>query len=186
MIIEGIVTTVDLAGQVNIAPMGPTQGSDIGPWLLRPFMSSRTYANLRATDQAIFHIVDDVGLLARAAIGQLKIESVPLRRLEDGSGWVIVDACRWLQLRVVEWVEEGPRATAHCHVVQQKTQRDFVGWNRAKHAVLEAAILATRTHLIAKDALARDLQRLRPLVDKTGGPQEQEAFELLEQFILGR
>ncbi len=61
--------------------------------------------------------------------------------------------------------------------------RDFFGLNRAKHAVVEAAILATRKHMIPLASLKADFERLRPLIEKTGGPREREAFELLERFV---
>ena len=49
--------------------------------------------------------------------------------------------------------------------------RDFFGFNRAQHAVLEAAILATRVGLLPAGEIFAQLERLRPLVAKTGGPR---------------
>jgi hypothetical protein len=57
------------------------------------------------------------------------------------------------------------------------------GFNRAKHAVLEAAILATRTHLIPPAEIEKEFERLRVIVNKTAGPQETEAFALLEAHV---
>jgi hypothetical protein len=61
--------------------------------------------------------------------------------------------------------------------------RDFFGFNRAKHAVLEAAILATRLQLLPRDDVWSQLDALRLIVDKTAGPREAEAFELLARFV---
>ena len=60
---------------------------------------------------------------------------------------------------------------------------DFFGFNRARHAVLEAAILATRGHLLPAVEIQAELARLRPWVDKTGEPAEHRAFQFLSEYI---
>lgn len=68
MILEGLVTTLDESDRVNIAPMGPIVDPSMTTLVLRPFKTSRTFANLRASRQGVFHVTDDVWLLARAAV----------------------------------------------------------------------------------------------------------------------
>jgi hypothetical protein len=58
--------------------------------------------------------------------------------------------------------------------------RPFVGFNRARHAVVEGAILVTRLHMLGAAEVGRQLRDLKVLVEKTGGPREHEAFRLLE------
>ncbi len=70
-----------------------------------------------------------------------------------------------------------------CRVVESRVLRPFFGFNRAKHAVIEAAILATRVDLIPPGEIREQFERLRPLIDKTAGPIESESFQLLRQFI---
>ena len=53
----------------------------------------------------------------------------------------------------------------------------------AKHAVLEAAILATRLHLLPRDEVAAEYRKLRVIVDKTGGPDEFAAMSFLEDHF---
>jgi hypothetical protein len=72
------------------------------------------------------------------------------------------------------------RTEIHCEVVASGTLREFFGFNRAKHAVLEAAILATRTDFLPAAEILGEFARLRVAVDKTGGPAERRAFELLQ------
>src|SRR5258708_4859695 len=69
------------------------------------------------------------------------------------------------------------------HVVHFGRLRDFFGFNRGKHAVLEGAILATRVHLIDRQKLVDEFARLRVIVQKTAGPREHEAFALLERQL---
>jgi hypothetical protein len=54
------------------------------------------------------------------------------------------------------------------------------------HAVLEAAILATRTHLIPPEEIRREYERLQIIVDKTAGPREQEAMSFLKSVVATR
>ena len=72
-----------------------------------------------------------------------------------------------------------------CDVVDQGRLRDFFGFNRGKHAVVEAAILATRTEFLPADEILSQFERLRVLVEKTGGPAEQRAFEFLHDVSSG-
>jgi len=67
--------------------------------------------------------------------------------------------------------------------VHRETLRDFFGFNRAKHAVVEAAILATRTDFLPFDEIEVDYRKLAVIVQKTGGPQEKEAFAFLQEHV---
>ena len=79
-----------------------------------------------------------------------------------------------------------PRSRIDTRVVHRGARREFIGFNRARHAVLEAAILATRTHLIPAEQIREEFVRLQVIVDKTAGPREQEAMELLTQYVRSR
>jgi hypothetical protein len=68
-------------------------------------------------------------------------------------------------------------------VVHRGVKREFIGFNRARHAVLEAAIHATRLHLLPRQTIESEIQRLQVIVDKTAGPHEHEAMALLVDFI---
>jgi hypothetical protein len=71
-------------------------------------------------------------------------------------------------------------------VVHRGTTRDFIGFNRARHAVLETAIYATRVHMLAREFLLSEVERLQVIVDKTAGPREFEAMALLADYIRSR
>ena len=68
-------------------------------------------------------------------------------------------------------------------VVCRGRGRDFFGLNRALFAVVEAAILATRTAFLSLDEIRAEFGKLAVLVEKTGGPREREAFEFLKQYL---
>ena len=182
LILEGIVTTRNDGGGVNVAPMGPIVDDAISRLKLRPFRTSTTYANLTRTRCGVFHVVDDVLLLARAAIGRLD-ETPPTFPASVVDGAVLAGACRWYEFRVTSIDDANERTEMDAEVVHTGRLRDVFGFNRAKHAVLEAAILATRVHLLPRAEVQAQFEALRRIVDKTAGPREIEAFELLARSV---
>jgi uncharacterized protein len=181
MILEGLVTTTDPAGAMHLAPMGPRIEPDWSGFLLRPFPTSQTYRNLKAHGQGVLHVTDDVLLLARAALGQAPPQEA--RPAERVAGFILPTACRFYEFVVREMDESGERMHIRAEVVHRGTLREFFGLNRARHAVVEAAILATRLHLLPAEEVRADYRKLRVLVDKTGGPAEHEAFAFLTAHV---
>jgi hypothetical protein len=182
VILEGLVTTLNADRTVNLAPMGPQVDDSMHTLVLKPYRTSSTYQNLKRTGAAVFHVTDDVELIAHAAVGT--VDPLPaMRRVENFDGRILSDACRWYALAVRALDDRQDRTTIECEVVDSGRHRDFFGFNRAKHAVLEAAILATRTQFLAAEEVLAELDRLRPAVDKTGGEAERRAFEFLVKFV---
>lgn len=183
MILEGTVTTLDPAGLLNIAPMGPRVEPGMRRFVLRPFQTSTTYHNLKATGEGVFHVTDDVLLLARTAIG-LPAEA-STRASDVVKGRILTDACRYYEFRVTDLDDREERTTIQAETLAEGRLRDFFGLNRAKHAVVEAAILATRTDFLPLDAILREYEKLAILVEKTGGEHEHAAFRLLSEHVRG-
>jgi hypothetical protein len=193
VILEGIVTTTAADGEVNVAPMGPhlpdlsadpsfPRRDPLEHFVLKPFRGSRTYANLTAHGEGVLHVTDDVLLLAQTAIGIPD----PFPALIPASwvrGFILRDACRYAEFRVVSREEVSERAVFGVEVLHIGRLRDFFGFNRAMHAVVEAAILATRTAFLPLDGVAADYRRLAVLVEKTGGVRERQAFALLQAHV---
>jgi hypothetical protein len=182
MILEGIVTTTASDQSVHLAPMGPIVEGDLRRLTLRPYSSSQTYANLKRTGYGVFHITDDVELLARAAVGQLA-ESPALVTIPGVRGHVLADACRWYAFDVLAIDDCKPRVIMDCQVLASGRLRDFLGFNRAKHAVVEAAILATRVKFLPVTEIQEQFEQLSVLVEKTGGAQERNAFDFLADYL---
>jgi uncharacterized protein len=180
MIIEGLVTSTSVDGTPHVAPMGPLVDRELRNWLLRPFQTTTTFANLRREGTAVFHVIDDVLPVVQAALNfPIDLEFSQ----SDHGGWIINSACHWYCLSMLEWNIEQPRAEVRAEVVAAAVLRPFWGWNRAKHAVLEATILATRLHLRNPDQIAAELSDLLKCVEKTGGRRERIAWDLVTEFI---
>ncbi len=184
-ILEGVVTTLDADGAVHVAPMGPIVDDQLERLWLRPFRTSATYQNLRRTGVGVFHVTDDVELVARAAIDRLEGPPavVPAERI---AGAILVDACRWYAFEVESLDESTDRTSMVARIVDRGVLREFVGFNRAKHAVIEAAILATRVHLLDAEHTLAEFERLAVLVAKTGAAAEVRAFYLLRDYVQER
>lgn len=181
MILEALVTTLNEDGTANVAPMGPEVEPEMRRFVLRPFQTATTFRNLARHGAGVLHVTDDVLMLARAAIGEdPRAETRPASAV---LGRVILGACRYHEFRVIAIDDRQERATIAAEAVATGHLRDYFGLNRAKHAVVEAAILATRTGLLPLDEIAAEFRRLVAPVRKTGGPAEFEAFALLARHV---
>jgi hypothetical protein len=183
-IIEGLMTTLSPDGQLNIAPMGPRVNADCSQFVLRPFKTSTTYRNLKASGQGVFHVTDDALLIARAAVGLLDRYPAPATQQAGHiRGAILTQACRYHELHVVSLDDAQDRTTIHLRCVHAQSLRDFFGFNRARHAVIEAAILATRVHLTGSESVLAEFEKLQVMVDKTGGPDEHLAMSELKEYV---
>ena len=178
MIIESIVTSMAADGTINFAPMGVEWGEPT--LVLKPFLETTTFRNVRETRVAVVNITDDVMLFARAAISSPEYPWVPATVVR---GAVLEAACSWRELEVVTLDDTPPRSRIEARVLHHGFRREFIGFNRARFAVLEAAILATRTHLLPAEEIRAEYARLQVIVDKTAGPREREAMALLTEHV---
>ncbi len=178
MILEIIVTTVAADGTVNCAPMGVEWGEDA--IVLKPFLETATYRNVVATRVAVVNLIDDIRVFARAAVGNPQYPTVPAAVV---GGVVLADCCSWRELEVRAIDSTPPRSRIETAVVHKGVRREFLGFNRARHAVLEAAIYATRVHMLERTFLESEFARLQVIVDKTAGAEEHEAMALLTSHM---
>ncbi|MBW8884695.1 MAG: DUF447 family protein [Planctomycetia bacterium] len=158
LVLEGIVITLDSAGHANIAPMGPRVDRAITRLVLRPYSTSHTYQNLKATGRGVFHITDDVELLARAAVGQLQ----PPPSLTPINGFLcprLADVCRWFAFDVKSFDDSAERIVIDCAITARGEVRPFF------------------------EQIRRDVERLATVVQKTAGLQERRAFDFLQTYI---
>ena len=178
MILEGLVTSLNPAGEVNLAPMGPIVDETMTRLVLRPFQTSTTFQNLRQRPYGVFHVIDDVLLIAQAALHRLDAvpETFPAERIV---GRVLKDCCRWYEFEVSICDDSSERTRLEASVVHVGRVRDMFGFHRARHAVLEATILATRLHLLPEHEVRAQLTALASPVEKTAGPRERAAFALV-------
>jgi uncharacterized protein len=177
-IVETVTTTINPDGTVNCAAMGVEWTDEI--IVIKPYRPTRTLRNLRATGAAVVNLTDDILLFTQAALGD---PQPPTRPTATVDGAVLADACSWREVRVETIDASGPRARVITHVVGRGVGREFLGFNRARHAVLEASIIASRARRLPAAEIRAELERLQVLVDKTAGPREREAMELVRRHV---
>ena len=159
--------------------MGPVVDESLSNWLLRPFQSSQTFQNLQRHPHCIFHTTDNVLQIVSLILGQpLEFEFEP-----TSEGWLLQSACHWYELEIRSWDTSQPRSEAKAMLVRDGDLRPFWGWNRAKHAVLEATILMTRLHLLDRSYVEQEFDRLAIPVEKTAGPNEEKAWSMLNEHL---
>ena len=199
MVIEGILTTENADGSMHVSPIGPHVDPELTSWTLKPFQSSKTFLNLRDRSRAVFHVVDDPLLMAAAVLGLCnpsessaesairlsyeRISELVAARFDDEIGWVLDLSCRSFGLEVSHWDVSEPRAIANCSLVRQDEHRPFWGWNRARHSLLELAIVASRKHMLDPSEIAGELVRHKIIIEKTAGDREIAAWELLNRHL---
>ncbi|MEA2380208.1 MAG: uncharacterized protein QOH72_179 [Solirubrobacteraceae bacterium] len=180
MIVETVTTTINPDGTVNCAAMGVEWGDE--EIVIKPYRATRTLRNLEARGAAVVNLTDDILLFTQAA---LEDPHPPTRPASAIDGAVLADACSWREVTVDAIDASGPRARVTTRVVGRGTGREFVGFNRAAGAVLEASILASRARRLAAGEIGAELARLAIAVDKTAGPRERAAMDRVVAHIRG-
>jgi hypothetical protein len=181
MIRETIVTTTSAEGRVHIAPIGIIAEGD--GWVIAPFRPSTTLENLQAVPFAVANYTDDVRIFAGCLTGRVDwpttaADEVPVPRLAG--------ALAHAELEVVHVAEHAERPRFHCRVVRRVAHAPFEGLNRAKAAVIEAAILVSRLHLLPREKVEQEISYLQNAINKTAGPDEEQAWRWLMEKVRGQ
>jgi hypothetical protein len=184
-LIETVVTTTGPDGVVNCAAMGVRWGEE--ELVFWPFDATRTLRNLRGHGEAVVHLTDDVLLFVEAALGHPRPAMQPAAVI-DGS--VIGDANAWREVIVTEitpTADDTPRSEVRARVVASGTgERQPLGLCRARHAAVEASILASRLRWLGAEHVRAELERLQELVDKTAGLRERAAMDYVRRHVAER
>jgi len=178
MIRETIVTTRNAEGKVHIAPLGLI--AEEGGWIIAPFKPSTTLDNLRDNHYAVANFTDDVLVFAGCLTGRRDWPTKPATKVP---GAVLEQALAHAELQVVDVKEDELRPRFRCAVVHEENHRTFHGFNRAQAAVIEAAILVSRLHMLPAEKIEREIAYLKIAIDKTAGPRERQAWDWLMQRI---
>jgi len=178
MIREAVVTTIDAAGEVHIAPFGLIE--DGAYWVIAPFRPSRTLDNLMEVPNAVANYIDDVRIFAGCLTGRRHWPVTPLNNFPIPRLTVALSHAELC----VEKVEDHPeRPRFLCRVQKIEQHAPFLGLNRAKAAVLELCILVSRLDFLPREKVEREIDYLKIAIDKTAGPEEQEAWGWLMEKV---
>lgn len=176
MIREAIVTTVDRDGKAHLAPLGLIEEGD--GWIVAPFRPSTTLDNLLSVPFAVANYTDDARIFAGLVTGR---RDWPLVPTETASVPRLAMALAHAELSVAHMEDHAERPRFHCKVLRREQHAPFEGFNRARNAVLEGAILITRLRLLPREKVDREIAYLSIAIEKTAGPDEVEAWSWLMQ-----
>ncbi len=184
-LIETVVTTLGAGDVVNCAAMGVRWGGEeVVFW---PFDDTRTLRNLRVHGEAVVHLTDDVLLFVESALGRPRPAT---RAAGTVAGAVIEAASAWREVVVTEITPSGdglPRSRVRARVVAGGIgTQPPAGLCRARHAAVEASILASRVRWLEGEYVSAELARLQELVDRTGGPRERAAMAYVRRHVAER
>ena len=181
-LIETVVTTTASDGEVNCAAMGVRWGEE--ELVFWPFDTTRTLRNLRRHGEAVVHLTDDVLLFVQAALGHPRPALRPASAIE---GSVIEETNAWREIVVTEIAPDAgelPRSRVRARAIAAGTgARQPLGLCRARHAAVEASIIASRLRWLGAEHVSAELGRLQVLVDRTAGPRERAAMEYVRRYV---
>lgn len=178
MIWETVVTTAALDGTVHIAPMGIRERDNIV--VLSPFRPSTTLENVLETRSAVVNYCDDVRVFAGCLTDRREWPTLPADKV---AGVRLAQTLAHAELRLDSIEDDALRPRLICKVVHRRTHAPFPGYNRARAAVLEAAILVSRLNMLAPEKIDREIEYLKIAIDKTAGPNELLAWQWLMEAI---
>lgn len=179
LIYETVVTTCAPSGAVHIAPMGVRYvGGDV---VLMPFKPSTTLANIQASGSAVLNWLTDVRVFAGCVTGR---RDWPTVALAEVAGVRLACALGHAALSLVDTRDDPQRPVLRLARVHEAVHAPFIGFNRAQAAVLEAAVLVSRLHMLDDAKIDGEMRYLQIAIDKTAGPDELEAWGWLQQAIV--
>jgi len=177
MIVETIVSTRQDNGGLNFAPMG-VRLLDNKRIEFTIYHSSETYRNLTANRCGVVNLLSDVLPFVKCALS----DHLPEHSISPASYGAIMEVADeaieftidTVKDREIKSIMSGPV------VSRVKLQTPRAGINRAKGAVIEALIAATRIGVSPDDEIERTIKRSLDIVGKTGGPDERESMGIIE------
>ncbi|KAF2989821.1 DUF447 family protein [Methylocystis sp. MJC1] len=178
LIHECVVTTLTAEGLPHVAPLGLIEEG--GYWIAAPFRPSTTLSNLERSGKLTASFTDDARIFASLVTG---VRNFPLT---DVNGWPtprLSAALAHAALEVERIEADAVRPRFFCRVTHTESHQPFLGMNRARAAVLEAAILATRLDRLSREKIDSEIAYLKIAIDKTAGEAEREAWEMVMQKI---
>jgi uncharacterized protein len=178
MIQEIIVTTQNEDGTTHIAPMGIREENSLV--VISPFKPSATLENIQRNKSAVVNRVDDVRIFAGCLTGR---KDWPLVPTEIINGQRLESALSHLELEMESYEDDELRPHFHMKPKLEVTHSAFKGFNRAQSAVLEAAILVSRLHMLSEEKINQELEYLLIAIDKTAGENEKIAWQWLMDRI---
>lgn len=178
MIFETIITSVNEAGNPNIAPFGVHYEDNL--IVISPYKPSATLDNILATKCAAMNMTDDVRVFAGALTGRPAWQLLAANKIK---GFRLADCLAHVELELVEVRDDAIRPQLMMQKIETQNHRPFNGFNRAQAAVIELAVLASRLRMLPRVKIQTEINYLQIAIDKTAGEREKQAWGWLVEKI---
>ena len=173
---EILLITQGADGQPYIAPFGIREREDL--ILIAPFRPSVSLDNLLSGRPATINTTDDARIFAGVLTGRRNWPT-----LKSNGAFVLESALSYKMIKLVKVEDDVQRPTLYFQVLNEVNQRAFKGYNRAQAAVIELCVLVSRLNRLPIEKIESEIAYLQIAIDKTAGPQEQEAWAWLIEAV---
>lgn len=181
VIFEVVLTTESPDGRLHLAPMGVRyRGRQV---VVMPFRPSTTLDNLLSTRRGVLNIVTDTRVFAGCVTGRRDWPTLAVDPQDPGRGRRLAAALRHLVLELADVQDDAQRPVLTLDVVEDVTHAPFPGLNRAQAAVIEAAVLVSRLHLLPRARIEQEMAIGQNAVDRTASAAEREAWGWLCEAV---
>lgn len=179
MILETLICSLDSNEEINVAPFGIKKKKDL--IVISPYLPSRTHENLLNNEYASINYADDIGLFVNCFLNKNKFK---FKKCNLIKGFFLSEALSHQEVKVIDYKKNNLRPSFYCKIVYFKNHAPFLGLNRARHALLEACILASRIKILKKEKILNELNYLSIAVEKTSGKKEISLWNDMKNFIM--
>ena len=176
---ETLVTTKNADESIKVSPLGVYIDDKI--LKLKPFKPSKSLENILRNESGVINYVDDVRIFASCItnreiqINFKKVSKIDCSRIEK--------AISHTEFIVKDIKDDNQRPTIICEPINEETHKMFYGFNRAKSAIIELCILASRLGIIEDSKIKKEISYLKIAIEKTAGENELEAWNWLIEYI---
>ena len=176
---ETIVTTRNENNTIKVSPLGVYIENDI--LKIKPFKPSISLDNILRNNSGVINYIDDVRIFASCITKKnINIEFVETNKINCAR---IKNSISHTEFIVKKVEHDDSRPTIICQTVNEEIHKMYYGFNRAKAAVIELCILASRLGIIDDEKIKDEIKYLKISIDKTAGEPELEAWNWLIEYI---
>ena len=176
---ETIVTTKNIDQSIKKSPLGIY--IEENTLKIRPFKPSSSLENILRNGSGVINYIDDVRIFASCIVKKnINIKFVETNKIDCSR---IKNAVSHTEFIVEKVDENKERPTIICKPINEEIHKMYYGFNRAKSAVIELCILASRLGIIDSKKIEDEIKYLEIAINKTAGTNEIEAWSWLIDYI---
>ena len=188
MIVETVLSSISQDGKVNFAPIGvhipdtTSHLSEIKEIEIRLYSGSVTFSNLKTMAEGVINFTDDISIFVDTALFSKALPTAPSYMVRPPR---MAEAKTVWEFSVTSFNDSTEPARVVGKVLYfEDLTAGFTGFCRARGAILEATIVATRIQWTPVNKIEESWHLWQEVVVKTGGVREQQAFQKVSDYFV--